>query len=287
MSKSQALRLSVVVPCYNEAGVIESCLDALLRQADDIYEIICVDNNSTDETRKILDRYAAKNAQIQVITESKQGVQFARNTGLDAARGEVIARIDADAVVRLDWAAALVDHYTRNNQAGIASGYSYFYDLPFRWVTQLFADLFTNIANYVFARSTSIYGANMSIRRTAWLAARGEACMINGIMEDQDLEYHVSRNGFNAGRINRAVASVSGRRMRMSPLRYWRYNKQWWMTYANHGQHVRALFIRLAAWFGNLLQVIAWAVLLFHNPKTNRFSLVYAFNEKDTERQIP
>lgn len=276
-----------MIPCYNEAGVIEICLDALLRQTDNIFEIICVDNNSTDNTRDILDRYKTKNPEIKVVIEKQQGVQFARNTGLNAARGDIIARIDADAVVHAGWAQALIEGYTQNTHLGVASGYSYFYDLPFRWVTQLFADLFTNIANFFLGGATSIYGANMSIRRTAWQACRDEVCMRSGIMEDQDLEHHVRHHKFSAGRIHGAVASVSGRRMRMSPLRYWRYNKQWWMTYVNHGLRWRGLLIRFASWLGNVLQAIAWAVLLFHDPKTNRFSLSYAASSKTPEREIP
>lgn len=278
--------LDVVVPCYNEADTIKTCLDALLDQGDSITRIIIVDNNSTDETVKIVQECQKKNPKITIITELKQGVQFARNAGLNAAKSDVIARIDADTIVQPGWSEAIRKFYGKYQKVGASSGYSWYYDLPAKRITRFFTQMFSHAANQQFGDAHLIYGSNMSIRRSTWLTIRDEACMINGIMEDQDLGYHVTKAGIKTGYIPNAKAKVSGRRMRMSPLRYWTYNKQWWMTYANHGQHVQAMKIRMIVWLGNFLQALVWIVFQIYNPKTNRYSISYLFERRD-ERRIP
>jgi glycosyltransferase involved in cell wall biosynthesis len=278
--------LDIVVPCYNEADTISACLEGLLKQSDQIARIIIVDNNSTDKTVEIIKQYQKTNKKIDLLTESKQGVQFARNTGLDAAESDVIARIDADTIVLGGWAQAIRSYYAKRSDVGASSGFSWYYDLPGKGVTQFFTQLFSHFANEKLGDSHLIYGSNMTIRRSTWQKIHHEVCMINGIMEDQDLGYHVKQSGDKTGYIPAAKAKVSGRRMRMSPLRYWRYNKQWWMTYANHGEKLGAFKIRMMVWLGNVLQALAWVLLQVHDPATNRFSVAYLF-ERRHERQIP
>ena len=288
MRRPRSVTLSVVVPCYNEADTISSCLEGLISQDSFIDEIIIVDNNSSDTTVATIKAYMEKHQKITLLHEKKQGVQFARNTGLSAANSDVIARIDADTIVGKKWATALVDFYDTkiHNNVGAASGQTHYFDIPFPVITQFFTNLFTHLANQKLADSHSIYGANMSLRREAWQQIRSDVCMRSGIMEDQDLGYHIIQAGFSTGYIAKAIAQVSGRRMRMSPLRYWRYNKQWWMTYENHGQHAEAARVRMMAWLGNVLQAVAWVGLSFHNPQTGKFSVAYLFAKKN-EREIP
>ena len=280
--------LCVVIPCYNEEGGIAACLDALLVQQDALHEIIAVDNNSTDKTASIVRSYSERYPKIRLVTEPQQGVQFARSRGFDEATGTIIGRIDADTIVDPDWAMQVLQYYAEpeNANVGIASGRSWYYDLPFRAMTEYFADLFTQRANQKMAKAHSVYGSNMTLRRETWQKIRSEVCMRFGIMEDQDLAYHVVRAGFITGAMPSVRAGVSGRRMRMSPLRYWKYNKQWWMTYYNHGLYADARKIRVTVWIANALQALAWVGLLFHNPKTNTFGIVRR-SDKQEERAIP
>lgn len=284
----KSLTLSVVIPCYNEADTIAACLDGLVHQKTDVAEIIIVDNNSSDNTVKIIKKYQAKHNYIRLLREKKQGVQFARNTGLNAAKSDIIARIDADTIVEKDWSSQLLDFYAdgAHKTVGAASGYSWYYDLPFKRVAHFFTNLFTHFANQKLADSHTIYGANMSLRKPVWQKIKNDVCMRQGIMEDQDLGYHVIDKGFTTGYIPKATARVSGRRMRMSPLRYWRYNRQWWMTYYNHRLYDVARRVRVMAWVGNGMHAAAWVGLLFHNPNTGHFSVRY-FLSKKVERTIP
>ncbi|MCO8270262.1 glycosyltransferase family 2 protein [Actinoplanes sp. TRM 88003] len=90
------MSLSVIVPVFNEERFLGACLDAVLAQHEPVHEVIVVDNNSTDGTREVLAAYAGR---VLVLRESRQGVQHARNRGLDAASGTVFGRIDADTAI--------------------------------------------------------------------------------------------------------------------------------------------------------------------------------------------
>lgn len=94
-----SLRLSVIVPVYNVAEVLGRTLESLLRQDIDDYEIILVDDGSTDGSGEICDEYAAKYGNISVIHQPNGGVSAARNAGLDAARGEYVHFMDSDDVL--------------------------------------------------------------------------------------------------------------------------------------------------------------------------------------------
>lgn len=83
----QRPEISVLIPVYNAERFLERCLDSVLSQPIDSLEIICLDNGSTDSSREILTRYAAKDARVRVIRQQNAGVARARNRLLELARG--------------------------------------------------------------------------------------------------------------------------------------------------------------------------------------------------------
>ena len=89
----QLPRVSVIVPTYNSARYLPEAIDSVLGQTYRDFEIIVVDDGSTDNTQGVLARYAE---QIRVVRQSNQGSAAARNAGILAARGEFIAFLDAD-----------------------------------------------------------------------------------------------------------------------------------------------------------------------------------------------
>lgn len=92
--------LSFVVPVYNTEKYLPQCLDSLLTQDIPDYEILCVNDGSTDRSGEILDAYQEKHPQIRVLHKENGGVVTARNTGLNQARGTYIWFVDADDLVR-------------------------------------------------------------------------------------------------------------------------------------------------------------------------------------------
>ena len=88
--------VSVIVPVYNVAPFLNKCIESICKQDYPRIEIILVDDGSTDESGKICDFYAEKDARICVIHKQNQGVSSARNTGLDIATGQWICFVDGD-----------------------------------------------------------------------------------------------------------------------------------------------------------------------------------------------
>lgn len=87
---------SVIVPAYNVEQYISKCIDSVLQQDFQDFELILVDDGSTDGTSKICDKYAKENPQITVIHQANSGLSGARNTGIERASGEYLILLDGD-----------------------------------------------------------------------------------------------------------------------------------------------------------------------------------------------
>lgn len=90
--------LSVVLTVYNMEACLAESLDSLLAQDFRSFEVICVDDGSTDGSLAILESYSRKDSRIRVISQENQGPAEARNVGLDAARGGYVIMLDSDDV---------------------------------------------------------------------------------------------------------------------------------------------------------------------------------------------
>lgn len=88
--------ISVIVPIYNVEPYLREALDSLLFQTYKNLEIILIDDGSTDGCGRICDEYSKKDARVRVIHQNNGGLSAARNTGLDACRGEIISFMDSD-----------------------------------------------------------------------------------------------------------------------------------------------------------------------------------------------
>ena len=89
-------KFSIVVPVYNAEGYLHQCLDSLLRQGLDNYEILLVNDGSTDSSLSICKEYANDNSNIKILNQSNQGVCSARNNGLEHVTGEWVILVDSD-----------------------------------------------------------------------------------------------------------------------------------------------------------------------------------------------
>lgn len=93
-----ALILSIIVPVFNVERYLAKCLDSLLSQDidQDSYEIILIDDGSTDSGGEICDRYASKHENIRVFHQKNQGLSVARNEGINKAEGKYVLFVDSD-----------------------------------------------------------------------------------------------------------------------------------------------------------------------------------------------
>ena len=88
--------ISVVLPCYNAAATLPQAMESLLNQTREDFEVLAVDDGSTDETPRVLQRFAGADRRIKPLSLPHAGIAGALNTGLERARGRFIARMDAD-----------------------------------------------------------------------------------------------------------------------------------------------------------------------------------------------
>jgi glycosyltransferase involved in cell wall biosynthesis len=163
--------VSVVIPAYNAAATIGDTLNALIRQSDPpaIREIIVVDNGSTDATPNIANRFP----DITLLQETKRGPSAARNLGLRAATGEVIAHLDADTLPTRAWLKGLVEPFA-DDSVVLAAGQTLIFhpETPVeRYIAA--AGLYETdraISRLPFPFVPSL---NMAVRRSAALAVGG------------------------------------------------------------------------------------------------------------------
>lgn len=92
--------VSVIIPVYNTAKFLRSCLDSVINQTYQNLEIICINDGSTDSSVNVLNSYAKKDSRFIIISQKNGGLSSARNTGLRLAKGEYITFIDSDDEVK-------------------------------------------------------------------------------------------------------------------------------------------------------------------------------------------
>ena len=92
----KSVRISIVIPVYNAEGHLDKCLSSIVGQDMLSYEVILVDDGSTDSSPLICERYSATDPRFKTITKPNGGVSSARNAGLNVADGEYVMFVDAD-----------------------------------------------------------------------------------------------------------------------------------------------------------------------------------------------
>lgn len=119
------LMLSIIVPVYNVKPYLAKCIGSLLRQdlRPGEYEIILVDDGSTDGGGESCDRFRSESANIRVIHQSNQGLSAARNAGLQVAKGRYVLFVDSDDWIKADVLRGLVDRMERDRLDVLRFGY--------------------------------------------------------------------------------------------------------------------------------------------------------------------
>jgi glycosyltransferase involved in cell wall biosynthesis len=200
--------VSVIIPAFNEEKFLGNCLLSLKEQNFKDFEVIVVDNNSTDKTTEI-----AKKFGVVLVSEKKQGVAFARNKGAKIAKGEILVFTDADTILPKNWLSRIQKEFENNKELVAFGGSCEFYSGPisarisskFLLKPFLFLDKF-------FSGGFNLMGCNMAIKREAFLEVGGfnENLKLN---EDVEISYRLRKAGKVKFDLNFKV-KTSGRRFR-------------------------------------------------------------------------
>jgi glycosyltransferase involved in cell wall biosynthesis len=201
--------ISLIIPAYNEEGYLPACLDAVMRNvAEGALEIIVVDNDSSDGTRKVIELYSG----VTYVFEPRKGITRARQRGYLAATGDILAYVDADTHPPAGWIDQIREQFGKRKDLVCLSGPYSFYDL--RGISKM-----VSAGWFVVARVVSIItgymvvGGNFAIRRDVLERMGGFDSSIEFYGEDVDVGKRAKKHGkvlFS----RRFVMPTSGRRMK-------------------------------------------------------------------------
>lgn len=260
-------RISIVIPVYNEEKQLADCLRAIARQRQKPFEVIVVDNNSTDRSVQIVRRFKF----VRVVRAKRQGVVYARDRGFNVAKGDIIGRIDADTRLPSDWTQQVARVF-EDKSVDAVSGAVRYYDVPMtRLVSQVDLLVRRHIAT-MMDDSVFLQAANMAIRKSAWIVCRDELCRRPNLHEDFDLAIHLAWAGRRVVFDEQLVAGIAARCVDDSVVSFWTYV---WLSPGTYQEH------DLKA--GRHMYAIATLMIIFHLPIR---AIYRAYNNSSGYRRI-
>jgi glycosyltransferase involved in cell wall biosynthesis len=193
------MKLSFVIPAFNEEKNIGRCLESIFKEKngkDYNIEIIVVNNASTDRTKKIAQSFPG----VKVIDEQCKGIVWARRAGYIAAKGDLIANIDADNFLSPCWIDKVLYQFKNNPRLLALSGPYTYYDFS------LFRSLLVKIYYFAgkiiylltrcfFHSGVMLQGGNYVIKKSALKKIGGYDTSIKFYGEDTDIACRVSKLG--------------------------------------------------------------------------------------------
>lgn len=256
----KALTLSIIIPAYNEERHLPACLESIAAQTVKPYEVIVVDNNSTDGTVATTKPYGF----VKVVRENTQGRVWARNCGFDAAKGEIICRIDADTILPNDWLERVQGFYDQPSNLDTAlTGGCYFYNirLPnfYGWMQGQIAFRLNRllVGHYI------TFGSNMAFPRRLWSQVRDQMCLRDDIHEDLDFAIHFHNAGYPITYDETLKVGIKMRRVRSQKSELWQNLMLWPQTLKVHDMKtwvfgwLGALLLYIVSPLGAIMEAIA------------------------------
>lgn len=186
-----AVRVSIIVPAYNEEKYIAKTLASVRSQTYKDYEIIVVNNNSKDRTAEIARRFTKK-----VVLEKKKGYHNAIKRGVKESTGEIITFCDADSLYPKDWLAKAIARIDSHPSCLGTFGVGRFYDGGFL-VKHILGTIFTvGCMATTYLGFPTACGYNMIIKKKEYLRSGGyDPKIYNGTGLDVELGLRLSRQG--------------------------------------------------------------------------------------------
>jgi glycosyltransferase involved in cell wall biosynthesis len=181
--------VSIVIPVLDDAEMLRRCLTALATQTVRPGEIIVVDNGCSDDSAEI-----ARRAGARVIEEPIRGIPAASAAGYDAARFDIIGRLDADSVPPANWVERVLEDFVEHPEIAAVTGGGTFVDGP-RWMRDI-GPMFYLAPYFIWAGAAfghvPLFGSNCAMRRSVWQEIRNEVHRTDSFVhDDMDLTMHI------------------------------------------------------------------------------------------------
>ncbi len=228
--KSKPLKLSIVIPVYNEEDYLDTCLLSIAKQSQKPFEVIVVDNGSDDNSQAIAKRYKF----VRIVNEPIRGIVHARNQGFNAARGDIIGRIDADSVLPEDWVETVTKFFETTAEKVAFTGGAKFDVVGVPKIASSIYNWLTFRFNYFLTGTPTLWGSNMAIERQHWLRVRNAVCSDRAIHEDLDLTLHLNHLGVYAHYDPDLKVDATLRRINSDNSELWDYLNWWPNTLKTH-----------------------------------------------------
>jgi glycosyltransferase involved in cell wall biosynthesis len=191
------MRLSFVIPAYNEEAYLPACLESILAQTRGLdCEIIVVNNASSDRTREVALSYPG----VTVVDEPRKGLTYARQAGFCASSGELIANVDSDSRLTPGWVETVLAGFAAEKNLVAISGPVVYYDLtPSQLISvRLFyflAFMVYVLNRYILRAGSMVQGGNFVLRSDALQSIGGFNLSIPFYGEDTDIARRMNRLG--------------------------------------------------------------------------------------------
>lgn len=291
------MKLSIVIPMFNESDRIIPCLKSAFTQTILPHEIIVVDNMSTDDSVKRINSFVAEwqkthpdlSPQVKIITQTQyQGITPTRNAGFNEASGGVLGRIDADTILRPDWVEVVTRVFQSNKKIMAVTGPVTYYDMPFRKFS-LKGD--RRLRKFVSSLSSDyqiLFGTNMAVRKKAWNLIKDECCLDleNKMHEDVDLGIHLAKHNLKIAYAEDMVAGMSARRIEDSVLKFEKYQERTIETFKYHNVRSIGAYAAKAIFMTLYLPLHAIRPLyLKHYKKVQELRETQLWNKIDSDKK--
>lgn len=205
------MKVSVVIVCYNESNNIEQCINSILNQTypRELFEIVIVDNNSTDGTLDKIKKYKNSANELELYINPVKSISKSRNVGIMRAKHGLVAFTDADCIAPSDWLETLVHGYAKNKKLEpslIAVGGA---NIPPQGMSR-FYDALKIMINTFLGSGGSVQGmvlkhdgyirhiptVNVLYEKEAILNEGGFDEKMGSIEEDEDLSWRLAKKGY-------------------------------------------------------------------------------------------
>lgn len=187
------MKISLVIPVYNEEKYISKLLDSVLTQTRLPDEVVICDNGSTDQSVKIIKSYSSK-VPLKLVHEPRKGIIPAMETAWRSATGDLILRTDADCILPVNWIKNVSGHFLANPELDVVGGFFLASDgnrlvrIAAFPASCLFGLLFRLVRGF-----SLIYGGNQAIKKKVLLEINGYKSPVKNHPDDQLISQKIAQ----------------------------------------------------------------------------------------------
>lgn len=202
-SSTNAPATTVIIPAYNQGHYLGRAIDSVLTQSDQAFEIIVVDDGSTDDTAAVARKYSA-DRRVRYIFQQNSGLSAARNTGIRHARGQYLSFLDSDDLFLPQKLALLRRHFERHPHLGLVAGQAHPIDEDGRPTGVLFDERLPQEGRYLLL-GNPLHVGSVLLRRS-WQEKVGLFDETLRSYEDWDMWLRLALAGCPMGFVDKPVS---------------------------------------------------------------------------------